>query len=84
MDQRFTLRPMDRRRFRSVGGALARAAQASGRRCRQHGERTVIERCQIARYNCGSAEQAIDCVLAYYRATDEQVMVAFGPAATTP
>ena len=37
----------------------------------QHGERTVIERCQIARYNCGSAEQAIDCVLAYYRATDE-------------
>ncbi len=42
----------------------------------QHGERTVVERCQIARLNCGSAEQAIDCVLAYYRAPNDAARVA--------
>lgn len=42
----------------------------------RYGERAVIERCQIARHNCGSAEQAIDCVLAYYRAPNDTTCVA--------
>lgn len=32
----------------------------------EHGEHAVIERCQIARLNCGSAEQAIGAVAAFY------------------
>lgn len=32
----------------------------------QHGENAVIQRCQIARFNCGSAEQAIRAVVAFY------------------
>lgn len=32
----------------------------------QHGENAVIQRCQIARLNCGSAEQAIGAVTAFY------------------
>lgn len=40
-----------------------------------YGERAVIARCQIARRNCGSAAQTIDCVLAYYRAPNDAARV---------
>ena len=33
----------------------------------EHGEREVVERCQIARGNCATDAFAVECVFAYYK-----------------
>lgn len=50
---------------------LAEYLPAFAKEIAEHGERAIVERCQIARANCVTAGFAVECVKAYFAAPNE-------------